>query len=149
MIASVALHLCPVFGDALGERLRGARIYPMHVAEEIHDVFGATQQRQVSLDDNAVETVIYKDQEAFKELHEGFHRSSPQMFGWITKIIDHSDRWNQPPASMNTGIPLFGFSRAQPLAIFSRLWLERQLRARLPALPALGSPDFFGLFLLS
>jgi hypothetical protein len=57
----------------------------MHVAEEIHDVFGTAQQGQVSLDDNAVETVIDKDQEAFKEIHEGFHRSPPQMFGWIPK----------------------------------------------------------------
>jgi len=32
----------------------------MHVAEEMHDVFGTAQQRQVPLDDNAVETVIYK-----------------------------------------------------------------------------------------
>jgi len=45
-----------------------------NVAEEMHDVLGPGQQRQVSLDDDAVETVIYKNQEACKELREGFHR---------------------------------------------------------------------------
>src|ERR1700691_436176 len=83
VIAGVALHPSPVFRGAFGQSLRGDRIYPVHIAEEIHDVFGTTQQRQVSLNDNAVETLIYKEQEAFKELREGFHRSSPQMFGWI------------------------------------------------------------------
>ena len=57
----------------------------MHVAEKMHDVFGTGQQRHVPLDDDAVETVIYKNQEAFKELREGFHRSPPQMFGWTPK----------------------------------------------------------------
>jgi hypothetical protein len=57
----------------------------MHIAEKMNDVLGTRQQRQVSLDDNAVETVIYKNQEAFKELREGFHRSPPQMFGSISK----------------------------------------------------------------
>ena len=57
----------------------------MHVAEKMHNVFGPGQQRQVSLDDDAVETVIYKNQEAFKKLREGFHRSPPLMFGWIPK----------------------------------------------------------------
>ena len=52
----------------------------MHVAEKMHDVFGPGQQRHVPLDDDAVETVIYKNQEAFQELREGFHRSPPQIF---------------------------------------------------------------------
>jgi hypothetical protein len=52
----------------------------MHSAEKMHDVFGPGQQRQVPLDDDAEETVLYKNQEAFKELREGFHRSPPQMF---------------------------------------------------------------------
>jgi hypothetical protein len=48
-------------------------------------VFGPGHQRQVSLDDDAVETVIYKNQEAFKKLREDFHRLPPQRFGWIPK----------------------------------------------------------------
>jgi YVTN family beta-propeller protein len=46
----------------------------------MYDVRRSAQQRHVSLDDHAVKTVVYKNQEAFKELREGFHRSPPQMF---------------------------------------------------------------------
>ena len=52
----------------------------MHIAEKMHDVFGTGQQRHVPLDDDTVETVMYKNQEAFQQLREGFHRSPPQMF---------------------------------------------------------------------
>jgi hypothetical protein len=37
----------------------------------------AGQQRHVPRDHDAVETVIYKNQEALKKLREGFHRSPP------------------------------------------------------------------------
>jgi hypothetical protein len=57
----------------------------MHITKGMHDMLGPGQQRQVALNDKAVETVIYKNQEAFKELLEGFHRSPPQMFGSIPK----------------------------------------------------------------
>jgi GxxExxY protein len=59
----------------------------MHVPEEMHDVFGPGQQWQVPLDDDAVETVIYKDQEAFKKLRKGFPRSPPSDVWLDTKII--------------------------------------------------------------
>src|SRR5580658_1695620 len=71
----------------------------MHVAEEMDDVFGTGQQGQVPLDDDAVETVVYKNQEAFKKLLEGFHRSPPQTVWLDTKIICPGGRWNQPGAS--------------------------------------------------
>jgi hypothetical protein len=41
--------------------------------------------------------MVYKNQEAFKKLRKGFHRSPPLMFGLDTKIIRLGDRWNQPP----------------------------------------------------
>jgi hypothetical protein len=37
-----------------------------------------------------------KNQEAFKKLHEGFHRSPPQKVWLDTKIICPGGRWNQP-----------------------------------------------------
>jgi hypothetical protein len=41
---------------------------------------------------------------------------------WLdTKIIDRGDRWNHPPTSLSTGMPLLGFSRAQPLAMVRQL----------------------------
>src|SRR5437660_588837 len=49
----------------------------MHVAEEMDDVLGPRQQRQIFLDDDTVETVVYKSQQAAEQLAEGFHRSSP------------------------------------------------------------------------
>src|SRR6202165_5008755 len=88
VVSSVAFHPSPVLRRALCQDLRRDRIYPVHVAEKMHDVFGPGQQRQVPLDDDAVETVIYKNQEAFKKLREGFHRSPPLMFGWIPKSSD-------------------------------------------------------------
>jgi hypothetical protein len=57
----------------------------MHVAKKMYDMLGPGQQRQITLDDDAVETVIYKNQETFKEQREGFHRSPPQMFGSTPK----------------------------------------------------------------
>src|SRR5580698_3181851 len=67
----------------------------MHVAEEMDDVFGTGQQGQVPLDDDAVETVVYKNQEACKKLLESFHRSPPQKVWLDTKIICPVNRWNQ------------------------------------------------------
>src|SRR5207302_1034015 len=85
VVTGVGFHPSPIFGSSLGQDLRGDRILTVYVAEEMHDVLGPGQQGQVSLDDDAVETVIYKNQEAFKKLRKGFHRSPPQWFGWIPK----------------------------------------------------------------
>src|SRR5438552_13264309 len=117
VVAGVAFHPSPIFGSPLGQDLRGDGILAMHVAEEIYDVFGARQQRQVSLDDDAVETVIYKNQEAFKELRESFHRSPPQKIWLDTKIICLGDRWNQPRAPEGSRPPLLGISRAKPVVM--------------------------------
>ncbi len=85
VVTGVAFHPSPVLRGALRQDLRGDGILAVHVAEEMNDVLRPGQQRQVSLDDDAVETVIYKNQEAFEKLREGFHRSPPQWFGWIPK----------------------------------------------------------------
>src|SRR6202165_4836566 len=97
VVSSVAFHPSPVLRRALCQDLRRDRIYPVHVAEKMRDVFGPGQQRQVPLDDDAVETVIYKNQEAFKKLREDFHRSPPPQ-RFLTRQQDHlsGDRWNQP-----------------------------------------------------
>jgi len=96
VVAGVAFDPSPVFQGAFRQDLRGDGIQPVQVAEEMDDVFGTGQPRQVSLDDDAVETVISKNQEAFKELREGFHRSPPQKVWLDTKINCPGDRWNQP-----------------------------------------------------
>src|SRR6185437_214172 len=65
-----------VFDGAPGQSLLGDWIEPLHIAEEMDNVLRACQQRQVALNDNAIETVIYKSQQAAKQLVERFHRSS-------------------------------------------------------------------------
>jgi hypothetical protein len=72
------------------------RLRAFRIAKEMHDMLGTGRQRKVSLDDDAVKTVIYKNQEAFKKLREGFHRSPPQTVWLDTKIICPGGRWNQP-----------------------------------------------------
>ncbi len=57
----------------------------VHVAEEMDDVLGSRQQREIALDDDAIETVIYKGEQAAKQLAKGFHRSSPLMLATATR----------------------------------------------------------------
>ena len=85
-----------MFQGALGQDLRSDGILAVHVAEEMHDVLGTGQQRKVSLDDDTVKTVIYKNQEAFQKLHEGFPSVAASEVWLATKIICLGDRWNQP-----------------------------------------------------
>src|SRR5580698_4248521 len=95
MIAGVAFHPSAVFQSAFRQDLWRDGIQAVHVAEEMDDVFGTGQQGQVPLDDDAVETVVYKNREACKKLLESFHRSPPQTVWLDTKIICPGGRWNQ------------------------------------------------------
>src|SRR6266700_4826253 len=63
VVAGVSLYPSSIFRSSLGQDLRRDRILPMQVTEKMHDVFGAGEQGYVPLDDDAVETVIYKNQE--------------------------------------------------------------------------------------
>jgi len=62
-----------VLGGPLPQDLFGDGPDTVYVAEEVHDVFGPRQQREVAADDDAVETVVYQCQQAAKELGELFH----------------------------------------------------------------------------
>ena len=53
----------------------------MNVAEEVDDVFGTRQQRQIAEDDDAVEAVVYKDEQKAKEPQKRFPRSSSTFVG--------------------------------------------------------------------
>ena len=87
VVAGVGLDPRPIFTCPLRQDLWGDRILSMHVAEEMDDVRGPGEQRQVPLDDDAVKTVIYKDQEALKELRKLSIGRLRQIFGSISKII--------------------------------------------------------------
>src|SRR5258705_1171632 len=117
MVASVAFHPSAVLQGSLGQNSRGDRILTVHIPEEVDDMRGPGQQRQVPLDDDAVETVIYKNQEAFKKLREGFHRSPPLMFGWTPKSsVRATGGIKYLPGG--PGSSLLRISRAQPLVMF-------------------------------
>jgi hypothetical protein len=49
------------------------------IAEEINEVLRPGQQRDVPENDEAVETVVYKSEQAAKQLCKGFHRSSSML----------------------------------------------------------------------
>jgi hypothetical protein len=70
---------------ALSQGLFGNRVDAVHVPEEMDNVFLARQQRQLPLNDDAIKTVIYKDQQAAEQLVEGFHRSSPVRLASATR----------------------------------------------------------------
>src|ERR1700730_10132085 len=88
MVAGVSLYPSSILRRSLRQNMRCNRILTMQVAEKMHDVFGAGEQGHVPLDDDAIETVIYKNQETCKKLRQGFHRSPPRIF-W-------SDNQNHP-----------------------------------------------------
>ena len=73
MVAGERFHPLLVFAGPLAQGFLGDGVHPVHVAEEMDDVLGPCQQRQVALDDDAVETVVYKSQQAAKQLGELFH----------------------------------------------------------------------------
>src|SRR5580704_4166659 len=118
VVAGVSLYPSSIFGSSLRQHLRRNWILTMQVAEKMHNVFGTGEQGHIPLDDDAIETVIYKNQETCKKLREGFHRSPLRIF-W-------SDNQNHPswrPVESTEHILSAlrcspGISRAQPLAIF-------------------------------
>ena len=75
MIAGESLDPLVVLGGALAQDLLGNGADAVHVAEEVHDVFRAREQRQMAEDDDTVETVVYECEQAAKQPREFFHRS--------------------------------------------------------------------------
>jgi hypothetical protein len=76
-----------VFLGSLLQDLRSDGIDALDIAEEMDDVLFSDQERQIALNDDAMETVIYKSQQAGEQLVEGFHRPTPrELLG--NNIID-------------------------------------------------------------
>lgn len=46
----------------------------MEVAEEVHDVLRSRQEGEIALNDDAIETVVYKPEQAAKQLVKDLHR---------------------------------------------------------------------------
>jgi hypothetical protein len=67
----------------------------MRVTKEMDDVFGTGQQGQVRLDDDAIETVVYKTRKGA----QGFSKVSIGRLlrrFWLDIITCPGSRWNQP-----------------------------------------------------
>ncbi len=70
VIASERLHPLPIIAGSLAEdgfvNYRNAH----HVAEKVDHLLGAGQATQVAVDDDAVEAVVYKNEQAVEQLCE-------------------------------------------------------------------------------
>src|SRR5206468_3878696 len=76
MIAREGFDPLPILVAAFSQSLFGDGINSVHIAEKVDHMRRTGQQRQISLDDDTVKTVVYKNQQAAKQFAEGFHRSS-------------------------------------------------------------------------
>ena len=76
VVAGERLDPSPIFAGPFAQHRLVHHRNPDHVAEKVDHLFGARQPAQIPMDDDAVETVVYKNQQAGKQLGEQFHRSS-------------------------------------------------------------------------
>jgi len=78
--------------------------------EEVHDVFRPRQQRQMTQDDDPVETVVYQCQQAAKQPDEIFHRSSSSFA--LASTTRASDRG---PVEIKKKFQIFLGSLSEPI----------------------------------
>jgi len=76
VIASEGVHPVPVIVGTLAEHLLADDRDPQDLPEEMHHLLGPGQTTEIAVNDDAVEAVVYKDQQAVEQLRETFHRSS-------------------------------------------------------------------------
>src|SRR5438876_2352863 len=79
VVTSERVHPPLVLLRSLAQGLFRDRVDAVNVPEEMDDVRLPRQQRQIALNDDAIETAVYKDEQAAKQLVNGLHRSSPLM----------------------------------------------------------------------
>src|SRR6202158_2378580 len=76
VVAGVSFNPILVVVSTPAEHFLVHRRHAEDFAEEVDDVLGPRQTAQVAMDDDAVEAVVYKNQQAGIQLREKFHRSS-------------------------------------------------------------------------
>lgn len=76
VIAGEGFHPVAVIVGAPAEHLLAEDRDSQDLPEEEHDLFGPGQSAEVAVNDDTVEAVVYKDQQAGEQLCEEFHRSS-------------------------------------------------------------------------
>ncbi len=77
MVAGVGFDPVLVVVGALAEHFLAHHRDAEDLAEEIDHLLGTGQPAEVAVDDDAVEAVVYKNEQAAKQLCEQLHRSPP------------------------------------------------------------------------
>jgi hypothetical protein len=75
MVAGESLHPVLIVVGPAGEHFPGDRRHAYHLTEEIDDLFGTRQPGKIAVDDNPVETVIHRQEQASKKACGKLHRS--------------------------------------------------------------------------
>src|SRR5207302_3907348 len=73
-LAREGFHPLLVVSRSLPQRLLGNGVDAVHVAKKKDDMLRTRGEREIALDDDAIETGVYKEKEAWKKLGEGFQR---------------------------------------------------------------------------
>jgi hypothetical protein len=87
VVAGEGFHPAPVIVGAPAENLLAHHRNAENLANEMNYLLRPGQPAEVAVDDNPVEAVIYKNQQAAKQLCESLHRSSPLCSRLDNKII--------------------------------------------------------------
>src|SRR6185437_15795187 len=88
MVAGVGFHPVLVVVCALTANLFIHNRNAENRSNEMNHLFGPRQPAEIAVDDNAVEAVIYKNEQAAKQLCESLHRSSPSVLVSTTRSSD-------------------------------------------------------------
>ena len=96
LVAGEALHPVDIGVGSGAEHFFGNGLDSEHLLQPVDHLTGPLQAHQVAAQDNAVETVVYKDQPGSKELGEQFHRPPPDDFVFEQQNHRRSGRWDQP-----------------------------------------------------
>ena len=73
VIAGIGIDPALVIGGAAAQHLFVYRRDADHLAEEVHHLFGPPQAAEITVNDNAIEAVIDKDQQMAEQLDESVH----------------------------------------------------------------------------
>jgi hypothetical protein len=77
VIGGVGFHPIAVIVGALAEHFLVHHGDAQNLVAEVDHLFGSGQAAEIAVEDDAVETVVYKSQQAVKQLREQLHRSPP------------------------------------------------------------------------
>jgi hypothetical protein len=73
MIASEGLHPVLVIRGPLAKHVLVDHANAQHVAKKVDHLFGTRKAAEISMDDDPIKTVVYKDEQITKEFRESLH----------------------------------------------------------------------------